>query len=374
MSKDFRICIVDDDAMVRDSLLSILEADFSVEAFGDAETCAERVQAVLPHMILLDINLPGMDGYAFCRQLKADEATQDVAVTFVSAHDTFEARMSGYEAGGDDFVVKPFEADEVLRKVRVAQRLHAERERVAERARSAESFTSVVMASMNDYAVLVSFLGKMAGCGTPDEVCSATMEALGNYSLAGIMQIRIRGCNFTFSSAGRNVPMEVSIMNHASTMERIFEFKTRAVFNHGRVTIMVTNMPVADPDTCGRIRDNLAIVAQGADARLEGIEAEYDVQRKEEGIRALLQSVATTITLLRERQRHDQAMAAEITFQLQEDLANSFVHLGLTTGQEQFLEDLVRRSTGRLTELNDSGAETQVALEGLSRDLQRLSN
>lgn len=373
MSKDFHIFVVDDDAVIRESLTAILENDYDIEVFGDAESCDERLRARVPHLILLDVNLPGMDGYAFCRRLKDDEATRDIAITFVSAHDTLDARIAGYEAGGDDFIVKPFDVGEVRRKVQVTERLRDERERVAERARSAETFTSVVMASMNDYAVLVTFLGKTAGCNTAEEVCAATMEALASYSLEGVVQIRLRGGSFTYSKGGRDVPMEVSILNHVSSMERIFEFKTRAVFNHGRVTIMVNNMPVTDPDTCGRIRDNLAIVAQGADARLEGIEAEHDVRRKEEGIRALLGSVATTITLLRERQRRDQTLAAEITFQLQEDLANSFVHLGLTTGQEQFLEDLVRRSAGRLVELSDSGAETQAALETLGQDLQRLS-
>lgn len=372
MSKSFTIFIVDDDQLVQSALASILEDDHTLESFESAEACLARLETVKPNMILLDIGLPGLDGYAFCRLLKDRDDTRDITVTFVSAHDTLEARISGYEAGGDDFVVKPFDVSEVLRKVVVAQRLHDDRARVAEQARSAEELSNVIMASMNDYAVLVSFLGKMAGCTTGDDVGDATMQALANYSLDGVVQIRLKSGAITMSRQGRDQPIEISIMNHVSSMERIFEFKNRAVFNYDHATVMVNNMPLADPDACGRIRDNMAIIAQGIEARLQGIEADHAVVEKQRGIQALLQRVAATISLLKENQRRDQMQASEISFQLQEDLASSFVHLGLTDGQERFLEDLVRRNAAKLLELTDRGAETQSVLAELSTDLQAL--
>lgn len=70
MSKNFMIYVVDDDPMIRDTLDSILSDDFSLEMFDSAESCLERIASALPRMILLDISLPGMDGYEMCRRLR----------------------------------------------------------------------------------------------------------------------------------------------------------------------------------------------------------------------------------------------------------------------------------------------------------------
>ena len=163
MSNEFRIFVVDDDPMIRAALSSILEADYALDLFEDAEGCLARLDETKPNMLLLDVGLPGMDGYALCRALKERDETKDIPITFVSAHDTLESRILGYEAGGDDFVVKPFEVSEIQRKVLVAQRLWEDKKRIVDQAKTADEFTNVLMASMNDYVVLVSFLGKIIG-------------------------------------------------------------------------------------------------------------------------------------------------------------------------------------------------------------------
>lgn len=373
MSKSFLIHIVDDDPMIRSTLESILENDYPLAMFASAEACLERIASEKPRMILLDVSLPGMDGYAMSRQLKAEQETRDIPIAFVSAHDTLEARLAGYEAGGEDFIVKPLEIAEIRHKVRVAERRGEERSLAAERAQSAEQLTELLMASMNDYVALVSYLGKMAGCADATEVAEATLQLLRNLMLDGVVQIRLKTGDLTMSAAGADVPLEVSIMNHVRAMERIFEFRRRSVYNFDHVTIMVNNMPLSDSEACGRIRDNLAIAAQGADARLQGIEAENDNHQKQEGIRGLLRRVADSVGAIRELHKKSQMAGAEIAFQLQEDMAKAFVRLGLSNSQEHFLGEMVRDNADRLLDLLKSGEQAQEILECLNADLRQLN-
>lgn len=367
------IYVVDDDPMIRDTLDSILSADFSLEMFDSAESCLERIASAIPRMILLDISLPGMDGYEMCRRLKEDDRTKDISVTFISAHDTLEARLAGYEVGGEDFVVKPFDVTVVQRKVSVAEKRCEEKLRATEQVQSAEQLTELLLASMNDYVALVSYLSKMAGSSSSMEVAEATLQMLQNFTLDGVVQTRLKNGQLTMSKGGIDVPLEVSIMSHIRNMERIFEFKKRSVYNFDHITIMVSNMPLDDSEACGRIRDNLAIAAQGADARLHGIEAESDNRLKQEGIRSLLQRVAASVAEIKEIQKRNQADGAAIAFQLQEDMAKAFVHLGLTDNQERFLEDMVRDNANQLLALMERGAESQEILENLSSDLRQLN-
>ena len=123
MNRSYSIFIVDDDLIVRESLEATLSNDFHVEVFPSCEACAHRLAERIPDMLLLDVSLPGMDGYEFCRRLKADAATGKISVTFISASDTINDRLAGYEAGADDFIIKPVNAAELRQKARVAQRI-----------------------------------------------------------------------------------------------------------------------------------------------------------------------------------------------------------------------------------------------------------
>ena len=87
----------------------------------------KSVAAKTPSLILLDVSMPEMDGYEVCRQLKADETSSRVPVIFISAFGDTLQKVRGFEAGGIDYITKPFEAEEVLARVRTHLRLrHAE--------------------------------------------------------------------------------------------------------------------------------------------------------------------------------------------------------------------------------------------------------
>jgi light-regulated signal transduction histidine kinase (bacteriophytochrome) len=75
--------------------------------------------AALPQLILADIKMPAMDGYEFCRRLKADPATRDIPVIFVSALGETRDKLRAFEAGGVDYLTKPFQAEEVVARVRI---------------------------------------------------------------------------------------------------------------------------------------------------------------------------------------------------------------------------------------------------------------
>ena len=82
-----------------------------------------------PAVVLLDINMPGLDGYATCRRLKADPETRRAVVVFLSAHGALDDKLEGFECGAVDFIEKPFQFEEVVARVKVhLAAYHRERE------------------------------------------------------------------------------------------------------------------------------------------------------------------------------------------------------------------------------------------------------
>ena len=168
------------------------------------------------------------------------------------------------------------------------------------------------------------------------------------------------------------MPLEVSVIEHVRSQGRIFEFRQRSVHNFERVTLMVNNLPLDDPDYCGRLRDHLSVAAQGIDSRLKALQTEEASQRAQEGIRSALESVGHTIMELHDAHLRNNADSSKLIVDLQEALLDSFYRLGLTDNQEQFLQNMVGDFMTRMAALLDRGATTQETLQRLNNKLGQL--
>ena len=115
--------VVDDDLTNRIVMEELLDDEFSVALAESGEDCLELTRSFVPAVILLDVMMPGLDGYETCRELRAIERSEALQIIFVSARVSTEDRLRGYSEGGDDYVPKPFDHDELLAKLRVHVRL-----------------------------------------------------------------------------------------------------------------------------------------------------------------------------------------------------------------------------------------------------------
>ena len=372
MENNLRVFVVDDDAIILDVLRATLAAECELHTFASAEACLGALADVKPDLFLLDVSMPVMDGYALCRQLKDDWDTQDIPVVFISASDNNETRMLCYEAGGDDFIQKPFDPAELLSKLGVAGRILAEKKALREQAGYAQRTAMAAMVSMGELGVVLQFLSKSFACNTLDELAAALLDAMQQYDLQAAVQMRIGDEVLTLSHNGRNVPLEVSVLNHVRESGRIFQFKSRCVFNYGQVTLLVKNMPLEDAERCGRIRDNGALLAEGADARLRAIETEMLAARRRAGIESALPRLYSTLDGVQANYRRNSFELTQVMIDFQEQLAKAFISLGLMERQEEQLSSMANDFVTRLVGTQDASLEIVGHLEALAEDLKVL--
>jgi DNA-binding response OmpR family regulator len=119
-----RILIIEDDADIALSLRYNLEREggYSVATAADAQAGLRLALAGPPDLVLLDLNLPGMDGIELCRQLRSREATAAVPIIMLTARVEEADRVRGLDVGADDYVTKPFSVKELLARVRAVLR------------------------------------------------------------------------------------------------------------------------------------------------------------------------------------------------------------------------------------------------------------
>jgi PAS domain S-box-containing protein len=117
-NKSPQILIVDDAFIDLELLTYILtRGGYRVRALSNGEMALTSVAINPPEVILLDVKMPGMDGYEVCRRLKLNKQSSSIPVIFISALDGFDDRVEGFRAGGTDYITKPFQPAEVLARV-----------------------------------------------------------------------------------------------------------------------------------------------------------------------------------------------------------------------------------------------------------------
>jgi CheY-like chemotaxis protein len=143
--------IVDDTETGREILEALLQSSTYQLAFAsNGPEALLKAEALTPDLILLDVMMPGMDGFEVCRRLRSNPRLAEIPIILVTALDDRQSRLQGIEAGADDFVTKPFDHAELRARVRTITRLNRYRRLLDERAR----FEWVVEQAEDGYVLL----------------------------------------------------------------------------------------------------------------------------------------------------------------------------------------------------------------------------
>lgn len=118
MDENKTVMVVDDTETNIDILVDLLGEDYEIMVAMDGKECLEAVQMQTPDIFLLDVMMPGMDGYELCRKLKSYKRTRDIPVIFVTAKDAIDDKLDGYDAGGVDYITKPIDPKFTLETIK----------------------------------------------------------------------------------------------------------------------------------------------------------------------------------------------------------------------------------------------------------------
>ncbi|MFN8456426.1 MAG: response regulator [Anaerolineae bacterium] len=114
----YKILVIDDNPANLSVLVDyLIEYGFEVLTARNGTNGIEKAQYVSPDLILLDIVMPGIDGFETCRRLKANPATRDIPIIFMTSLTNTQDKINGFEAGGVDYITKPLQQAEVLARM-----------------------------------------------------------------------------------------------------------------------------------------------------------------------------------------------------------------------------------------------------------------
>lgn len=375
-NENFLVGIVDDEAFCREMTeMTLANAGIQTLACASGKECLALFESgqTRPDLLLLDIELEDMEGYEVCRRIRA-AGEDEIQIIFLSGHDDLDSRLESYDAGGNDFIAKPPEAAELLRKVEIARRTRLSLTGLKQEKKSAEEIIGVTLTNLDEMGSIQKFLRSLLNCQTLESLANLVISSLAAYGCHTVVQLRVPLETLTLTAEGAATPLEQSILDQSSQMERLFQFRSRMVVNYDNISVLVTNMPLQDDALSGRIRDYAAVVAEAAQSATEGIAARMEVVHRARKMQELARASRDSVTALREQHRQQQSQTRIELDSMANHVEDMYYKLGLSQYQELMISDTVRTSASRVVDLFDVGLQFEEDFDAILLSLEEASN
>ncbi len=372
MGDTHKVLVTDDDDFMRVMIGESIGANFTIVEAASGDECLEVAARERPDVILLDVEMEGIDGYETCRRLKADFELDAIPVIFVSGHDEIEARLRGYEAGGEDYILKPFDAQELNAKITNLLAKISQTAQLKEMANYASQTAMTTMSSASEVGSLLQTLQTFNNCADFKALIDAALAGLASYGLEGAVQIRTTNGTLTTTTRGEASPLEASVISHMAGMDRIVQYRTRLSITYPAVSLLVSNMPTEDPDRCGRLRDHLAVLVESAEVRTNTLIADARSRLRGERIAAAVQRISATLSEIDNEQRQTRVATSQAIQDLTASLERAWVRLALTEQQELFIAGIASEGITRVQDAQLAEASQQDKMSSVVRELQQM--
>lgn len=255
------ILIVDDEAEILEFLTLILSAEGfdSIKASSGKEalTILENNEGHI-QAILSDVHMPDIDGYEFCKAVRADQRFQHLPFIFISALTNLEEKLTGYSAGADDYISKPIiEPQELLAKTRYFIENKLQHATLNKQVSDSFQTTMQAMTYSSHLGAILLFLQDASQLSELSEVADKLFEAMDSIGANAVIQFITENGPVSFRKDGMVSPLEANIIQLARNKGRFFDYEARTIINYDKFSLFIKNMPVDDPKRNGVLKDIL---------------------------------------------------------------------------------------------------------------------
>lgn len=344
------IYIVDDAADNRLLLRSLLEDKYRISEAESGEQCLSMLEQEEPDLILLDINMPGISGYHTCLTIRKTARSATIPVIFVSARDSAEERLAGFEAGADDYLTKPIDGTLLLEKIEFHLQRCLSRKQAIAQSHEAMNVAMEAMTSSSELGQIIHFVKEVQAIQKGSALAVAIMTVAAQFGLNCCVLIDeaepvLLGC-----TAGS---MEAKVlMKFRNVDQRITHLGVRTVIHSGMVIILIKNMPLDDEARYGRLKDHLAVLADIANGRAQSIAAESNLsQQRTQFLRDLIALAEDNIRLTSDEINAYTESVTNTVSDMVIRLEGMLFSLGLEEDQEKKLMKLANQTTARLDDM-----------------------
>ena len=347
-----KILIADDDELTLEMLDAALQDHYDVCTVTGGRPAVENIQQDTFDLVLLDVDMPEMDGYEACESIKGQ--FPDLPVIFLSARVNIDERLRGYRVGADDYLTKPFDVAELTAKIERAVEQRARHQALNGQFEEAMNTVLSTADMYGEVGLVLEFQRQLSSCHSYPELANTFFSSLERLGFDGCLRLSGRQGVLSRTARAECSALENSILDHievknGTSIQPVGTDNTS--YKYGNVIMLVRKLPQApDPshysseeiDRLARARDNVALMAEGLLARLQSLDVESEKADLEHTQR-LVDLTRDTLVDISAQQHAIRVQLGQILQHMHAEVEESFIHLGLSETQEETLSNTLRR-------------------------------
>lgn len=353
------ILVVDDEPFNQQILEDILEDEYELTFANNGQECLEMMNQVCPNLILLDVNMPIMDGLQTCQRLRDNPQNNNLPIIFISALATEEERLQGYRAGGDDYVTKPFSSTVLLNKIELILENQDKLQVLNEQLIGTQEALQTSFASTGELTEIIQFLRESSRYDDLEELIRSVFSVMQSMNLTSCLSISAFEPTQYHSSERQLSSEDVKLINLHKDNERIITIGNNLIFNTPSATLLIKNLP-EDEAVVGRYRDNFAILADGLNARIQNIAYEKEMQGQKSSLTSLVKHTKVSLNQVSKTTETHRIEHTKILSDLAQDVEELFFNLGLTETQEKAIMNEIDKIEQETENLYEEGVKTDL--------------
>ncbi|KMT66077.1 response regulator transcription factor [Catenovulum maritimum] len=353
------ILLIDDDKLIHKVVSKYLDSKYILEHAYSGEEGIALFSTIVPDAILLDVEMPGKNGYQVCQNIR--ELGSDIPIIFLSGKSNVREIMLGYELGADDFIVKPFEGNLLNAKLDVVLRYAQQKQALAEQVKTAEDTAFNAMTGSSALGQVMHFVEQSYGVAQLSTLADKYLALIKNWQLKSVVMFYFDQESHFYSTSGAVKPLEEELLIQGRNSNRFIDFGCRTIINYPLVSVLIKNMPLDDPEQYGRLKDLFPPLLGAIDAKLHALEVEYTLALQSKKLTDSFTDVRKTLVNLASVLNQNQSQSYEELNQLFVSLEEHIPRLGLEDDQEKFILDSVQSTIEKVSgELTNTDQTNRV--------------
>jgi CheY-like chemotaxis protein len=292
------VLAIDDDKLVHKIIEDALAESCKLIRAKNGDEGLRLALKYQPDIILLDVEMPGMNGFEVCEKLKKSSETSAIPVMFLSSRTDISERMRGYNSGAADYIVKPFNREELLARINVLDDYRQVSQRLKQDMEQAQITAEIAMTDSGDMGRIMRYVGQSYHAHDLDSLSSFFFEFFIPLQLEVAVAFWHQQGEVFKSAEGAIQPIEQELLEQNRDGSRFVDFGRRTIINYPKVSLLIKNMPTDDPAMYGRYKDLLPHILEATNAKIQDMEESEQALNQVEQIGQVCDDIAQQLVFL----------------------------------------------------------------------------
>lgn len=368
MSKN-RILLVDDDEACLELLEGMLEDEYEVILLPQAELTLRYFEETLPDALIFNPRFVRATYTELCEVVR--RLRPPCYLVCLADREDLAESITFYESGVDDYVPKPFNPVALYHKIKTAMDARHTRLSLADQADSARSMAFSMMEANSELGTLLRCIEQIMASKSYESLGAAMLGLADEFDVTVAIQLRIDEQTHNFRCADES--LEARVLTAGRNKPKVVENRGRLIMNQSHVSLLVVALENVDPNRYGRLKDNLAIMMNTAESRIESLARELSIEeRRAEIISGVTDHVCHSMEAIREQFASFESSVWSNVMEFKEHMSDIMMKLALDEDHEAVLMESIDGFLKKLTETQKTKALINSSFETLLREMGKL--